>query len=258
MTFWLEERDLPEGSGFQLWGGAHTAVMIIAALFLTVSVLLFLRSDERKRKIGLRVVAFLLPVLEAAKIIALTIVGRMGIGHLPLHLCSMAIYLYPVAVLTGNAQIRETLTEIGLITLLPAAVSAVVFPDWTMYPIWNFYSLHSFLWHTLQVLFPLLCLLNGWCRPSIRHLWRNTAFLIIGAVLIGWFDKRMSCNYWFLRWPAPGTPLQWLYDTFGKGGYLVSLLILATLVNLTVYGICYTLGKGRHGTGSCGKSDCGK
>ncbi|MCR5676118.1 MAG: YwaF family protein [Lachnospiraceae bacterium] len=244
MTFWLEERDLPEGSGFQPWGGEHLAVIAVVVLFLAVSLLLYRRPDEKKKKTVLYVVAFLLPALEVWKILMLTVSGCMGIGHLPLHLCSMAIYLYPVSVMTKTPGVRETLTEIGTVTLLPAALGAILFPDWTMYPILNFYSLHAFVWHTLQILFPLLCLLDGRCRPDIRHLWKNTVFLLAGGIPIGMFDRFTGCNYWFLLRPVSGTPLQWLYDLFGKNGYLLSLLILATLFNLAVYGVCYALRTG--------------
>ncbi len=236
-VFWLEERDLPAGSGFSLWGGEHIAAVIAVAIFLTAMVHLFHGKNAGKRVISLRIAALLLPILEAWKLVMLTLSGRMGVGHLPLHLCSMAIFLYPIAALTGNRAVRETLSEIGLVTLLPAAVSAILFPDWTMYPIWNFYSLYSFVWHALQVLFPILCLLQGWCKPDIRHLWKNTLFLVTGAGLIGWLDRRMSCNYWFLQWPVPGTPLQWLYDLSGTGGYHAALLVLATLIQLSVYGV---------------------
>ena len=83
--------------------------------------------------------------------------------------------------------------------------------------------------------------MNGWCRPSIRHIWWNTVFLTGGALLIGLFDTLTSCNYWFLCRPVPDTPLQWLYDAFGEGGYPVSLLFVATIVNLGVYGIYYLI-----------------
>ena len=61
--------------------------------------------------------------------------------------------------------------------------------------------------------------------------------------MVGLFDWRMSCNYWFLKRPVDGTPLEWLFDSFGSAGYVVSLLIIATLVNLLAYGVCYLLEK---------------
>ena len=43
-----------------------------------------------------------------------------------------------------------------------------------------------------------------------------------------------SLEEYFVSW----TPLEWLYDTFGSKGYIVSLLGLATMVNIVAYGVC--------------------
>ena len=80
--------------------------------------------------------------------------------------------------------------------------------------------------------------MNGWCFPQIRNLWKNTLFLVSCGALVGVFDWKMSCNYWFLKTPVDGTPFEWLYDTFGTKEYIVSLLGLATMVNIVAYGVC--------------------
>ena len=237
-SFWQEERDIPPDSGFDLFGIEHILAMVIIALFIAAVVIWFRKSKDKDRLIIIRVIAALLPILDAWKIVMLIMSDRMDIGHLPLHLCSMAIYIYPVVAYLPEGKLRETLAEISVITLLPAGISAIVFPDWTMYPIMNFYCLHAFVWHALQVVFPILCVMNGRCFPRIRNLWKNTLFLVCCGALVGVFDWKMSCNYWFLNSPVDGTPLEWLYDTFGTKGYIVSLLGLATMVNIVAYGVC--------------------
>ena len=237
-SFWQEERDVPPGSGFDLFGIEHILVIIIITLFIATTVIWFKKCKAGERLILIRVIAVTLPVLEVWKIIMLIASDRMDIGHLPIHLCSMSIYIYPVVTFLPEGRVRKTLTEISVITLLPAAISAIVFPDWTMYPILNFYCLHAFVWHSLQVVFPILCIMNRWCIPRIKNLWKNTVFLVICGSLVGLFDWKMSCNYWFLKSPVDGTPLEWLYDTFGSKWYIVSLLGIATIVNIIMYGIC--------------------
>lgn len=83
--------------------------------------------------------------------------------------------------------------------------------------------------------------MDGWCIPRIKNLWKNTVFLVVCGLLVGLFDWKMSCNYWFLKSPVKGTPLEWLYDSFGSKGYVVSLLVIATLVNIFAYGVYYLL-----------------
>lgn len=234
--FWLEERDIAPGNGFILWGNAHKTTIIIIVLIIIAAMAAFDRAG-RKREMILRTIAVSLPFLEILKICILTVHDRMDLGHLPIHLCSIAIYIYPLIVFTKSEKVRQIFSEISVITLLPAAVCAIVFPDWIMYPIINFYSLHSFTWHTLQIIFPIFCLKIGWCKPCIRNIWKNLVFLIICAGMVLIFDHANNCNYWFLIRPVSSTPLQNIYDIFGKRLYLPALAVIVTIVNVLMYGI---------------------
>lgn len=238
-SFWKEEHDLPSDAGFKLFEFEHIMALIIILFCLILAIILFRKLKAESRIVILRIVAVILPVLELWKIIMLITCNRMSVGHLPLHLCSMTIFVYPVIAFMYEGRLRETLAEISVITLLPAAISALVFPDWNMYPIINFYSLHAFVWHSLQVLFPILCIINGWVVPKVKNIWKNTVFVVAYAIVVGLFDWKMHCNYGFLKSPVAGTPLEWLYNTFGAYGYLESLLILVTVVNLITYGFYY-------------------
>ena len=243
--FWKEERDLPQGSGFELFGSEHLAVLAGVLVFLVICILIFRKMKPDIQVIILRVIAILLPVFELLKIGMLVASHRMDKGHLPLHLCSMAIYIYPIISFMNRNKIRDFLTEISVITLLPASIGALAFPDWTMYPMLNFYSIHAFIWHFLQVLFPAFCLINKWAVPDIRNIWKNSIFLLIGAIIIGTFDFIMHCNYWFLMRPVPDTPLEWLYNEAGSRWYIVSLFFMATAVNLFVYFFYYLFARGK-------------
>ena len=282
--FWTEESDLPPGSGFPQMGPAHLLFLAVTLLLICLFLLWFRKMTPERKIVAVRVVALLLPLLEIWKLLLLKKSGHLGIGYLPLHLCSMTIYLYPVvAFLKGPKQkgnlsdeggetdceirgegdekvgglrgedertvrgirgedetargLRAGLTEVAVITLLPAGFAALIFPDWTMYPIWNFYSLHSFAWHALQVVMPIMCLMLGWCKPRITHIWMNTLFLLGVGVVIYILDKHISCNYWFLLWPIKGTPLEWINNIVGARWYVPALLVFATIINLIMYGI---------------------
>ena len=237
--FWAEEQDIPAGSGFSLWGKEHLLALAVIALVIVALTVWFGKLKSEKQTVFLRIIAIALPILEVVRIVVLCLDGRMGVGHLPLHLCSLAIYIYPVIAFYPNEKVRGFLAEFSLITLLPASLSALLFPDWTMYPLMNFFSLHSFIWHGLQIAFPIHCLMVKWYSPNVRNLWKNTLFLLAGGVLVGLFDSRMSCNYWFLRHPVPDTPLEWIYNIAGAKWYVASLLLLSILVNLAVYAVYY-------------------
>ncbi len=95
--FWLEESDLPPGSGYPLFGIGHISCLIAALSVVCISTAIFsLEIEEKRRNAYIKNIPILLIIPDVLKICVLTAVGGMGIGHLPLHLCSMSTYIYPV------------------------------------------------------------------------------------------------------------------------------------------------------------------
>ena len=243
MYFWAEESEIPSGVGYGLLGPAHLTVLVVLLILITTVAALFYRNPHNARRRMLRCLSTALPIIEAVKICFLISIGHMGRGYLPLHLCSMSIYLYPMIAYTGNDLLRKVLSEISVCTLLPAAVAALIFPDWTMYPMFSFMNIYAYAWHTLQVLIPVFYLICGIAKPSVRHIWWNTLFLLIIGGLVYCFDRICACNYWFLRWPVPGTPLVPMSEFFAGKAYIPALLFTATAVNLCMYGVLWVLGQ---------------
>ncbi len=235
--FWLEETDLPPGSGYDLFGPWHLLSLAAAVSFIAFFSFIYRREQKSQQDIILKAVSVLLVALEVLKTCVLSADRRMGIGHLPLHLCSMSIYIYPIIAFSKNRKIQSFLGEISACTLLPAAVAALLFPDWTMYPVVSFMNLDGYMWHAIQVLFPILLLISGKTRPDISHYWRNISFLAALAVPIYAFDLATRCNYWFLLRPVPGTPLEAVYKIAGPSGYILALAAIASAVILSMYGI---------------------
>ena len=137
------------------------------------------------------------------------------------------------------------LKELKNIRILPGAIAAMLFPDWNMYPAWNFMNLYSWVWHGILVLFPLLLLKSGAERPAIRGIWKPVLFLTAVVPLIYLFDRKFSCNYLFIHWPPEGTPLTWMARYLGVPGYLAGYAVLTAAVIATVYGIYGAFGAGR-------------
>ena len=243
MYFWAEESEIPSNVGYELLGSAHLTVLAVLLILIASVAVLGYRCSYKARRRMLLCLSVTLPVLEAIKICFLIRIGHMGVGYLPLHLCSMSIYLYPVIAFAGNDMLRKVLSEISVCTLMPAAVAALIFPDWTMYPMFSFMNIYAFVWHALQVLIPVLYLICGIAKPSVRHIWWNTLFLLATGGMIYCFDRVFSCNYWFLLWPVPGTPLVPMSELLGGRAYIPALILTATAVNLCMYGTLSVLGQ---------------
>ncbi len=227
--FWYTEADIPAGIGFELFGTAHRTVMLTVLLAVVTVASIYNKVENCRRRI-LIVVSFLLPVTELLKILFLIKAQKFGIGYLPMHLCSLSIFIYPVYTMLKQGKIKDFAGCFCCCVLLPAAVSAIVFPDWTMYPVISFMSLSSFVWHTLQIILPICLCVSGEVRPGFKDAVKCLIFLCMLAVPVYIFDRVYSCNYWFLLNPVPG-PLEMLYSSFG---YILYLPALTAFVGVIV------------------------
>ncbi len=235
--FWTQEFDLPPESGYPLWGAAHLAQA--AAVILIIAAALC-AAGRRRKPDGMpwyvRTIPAVMLVMEIVKDLYLVRVGHFGTGYLPLHLCSLGIPVFLLSAFLPGPRGRAFFMEIALVLILPGSLLAIIFPNWTMYPVWNFMNLYSWVWHLLLVLYPLLLLRIGAARPSIRHILFPVIFLAAVVPPIYCFDRAYCCNYLFLLQPLPGTPLMWFSAMF-PGRYLAVYAAAALVVIVSVYGV---------------------
>ncbi|MGI6002133.1 MAG: TIGR02206 family membrane protein [Lachnospiraceae bacterium] len=240
--FWDTGGELPDDAGYALFSAEHLAILASLAALTVLCLHMYGRMNRKQQNRMCTVTAFLLPVMEGVKLLFLGISGENLLYWLPLHFCSLSIYLYPAAALSHGKR-RAALGEIAAVLLLPAAAAALLFPDWTRYSFWNFLSLHSYAWHFLQLLFPLLLLEDGTVLPRVRNAWKSMAFTAAAFVPVYLFDRAENTNYFFVMQPVPGTPLETLWNTFGETFYIPALYGLVCICILGMYLIYGLAGK---------------
>ena len=67
--------------------------------------------------------------MEAFKDLFLVIVGRFGIGYLPLHICSIGIFVFLLRECLPWKWAKDAFGEISYIIIMPASVAALMFAD---------------------------------------------------------------------------------------------------------------------------------
>ncbi|MCR4792374.1 MAG: YwaF family protein [Lachnospiraceae bacterium] len=242
--FWKQQDDIPYGTGYPLFGKEHLTSTLLTLSAVCLFILLFTRLDRRKRKQMLRAIPFIMIFLEIFKDLFLVTIHRFSVWYLPLHVCSIGIFVFLLRELIPNEKTKMILGEITVILIMPGSLAALIFPDWTVYyPVLNFINLHSYLWHGLLVLYPLLLLIDGEAKPTVKHIHYPILFLCLVVPGIYAFDKHFGTNYFFVNYPEKGTPLEWLAGFMGNPGYLAGYAILAIAVMLAVYLVIYTIEK---------------
>ena len=202
--FWKQQDDIPEGMGYPLFGVAHILSVLNTLFLVGTFCVWFLRIDEKKQDKILKCIPIVMIVLELFKDAFLVAVHRFGVGYLPLHICSIGIFVFLLREFLPWKKSKEFFGEIAFILIMPASIMALLFADWTVYyPVWNFINLHSYLWHGLLILYPLLLKLRG----DIS---------------------------------VPNTPLAWFAARMGNPGYLVGYAALSVIVIMMVYAILFT------------------
>ncbi len=231
MDFFVTRSQLPPGSGSVQYGPEHLFMLSLCVLFSVLGIHFYRKMSPRGRSIFLKAMAVSELALEILKDAFLAAKGDFGLAYLPLHLCSLSIL-----VLLVDAWRPVSLTGDLLYSLtLPGALSGMLFPNWLDFPIYTFLSLHSFLFHTILVVYPLLRLCAGEVSPEWRNLPKCFA-LLVGVVLpIYWFDRHFNLNYFFLNGGSPGSPLDPLVALMGDPGYIFGLLLLLLFVWLILY-----------------------
>lgn len=225
------EGSLPSGVGFSLFGPAHLAVLGLVACVSAGVVWLGCRLTPDRRQRLLKVMSGSMVALEILKDFTLGVIGSFSVGYLPLHLCSMAMFIclffawHPDS--DGAGQMVWGVCFSG-------GLAALLFPDWTHMPLWHFQSIHSFLYHAMLVQFSLIAVCSGMARPRIRALWKAMVFLVIAAVPVYGLNCLLHTNYMFLNRPLPGTPLELCAALPGRLGYLLGCGVLASAVLLVL------------------------
>jgi hypothetical integral membrane protein (TIGR02206 family) len=234
LDFFTYSDDIPDGVGFNQFGIIHFLWLLGIALVTVVLAVLF-KNNKKQQNIVLKIIGTFLVFLIILRIAVLFAKGHMSVYELPLHLCSLAGFICFLHAFTGWDFFGHVLYSL----CLPGTILALVFPDWSYYPAFNFITFHGFLFHGGIVIYIVLGLISNNIKPSVYKMWKAILFLVIIVPVIFVFDRYFDVNYMFLLRPSLDSPLEWIEVCFGRSGYLIVyallVMIVVTLMNV-IYG----------------------
>ncbi len=202
-----------------IWLGVLIAVCVFGSL-------LYRRLALKNRRWMRQTVAILLILDELVKQIPLLITGRWLPEYLPLHLCSINIFLIAWHAWKGGDAIGGFLYTV----CIPGALAAMLFPTWAVLPGWNLMSIHSFTVHILLILYPVMMTAGGDIRPNWRHTPKYMGILLGMAVLVYFVNILLDTNFFFLISADPGNPLYWFEENWGSHLLGFPVIIAAVLL----------------------------
>lgn len=233
-SFWAN-RDAVEAiepgyRAFHHFDGTHIALLALAAVIIFCAVLIFKRLSTAGRNRFFAVLTVLLLLDEIAKYAIAIGTDDWYWGYLPLHLCSINIFVCLAYTLTKKDIFAEILYCLGL----PGAGIALLVPTWNDLPILNGMHLHSASVHIMLVMYPVLILANGF-RPSYRRLPKILCMLAAVAVPIYFVNKWLGTNFFFLARTDGNPVLEMLAAVLGEKYFFLGLPVLLIIAWILMY-----------------------
>ena len=229
--FWDTVDTIGEGFGFSLFGARHLVTLALYIGFAALSCKLYKAADEKKRAQLRGLFAVLLLADEAFKQIGLQIGGNFNWDYLPLHLCSINVFVCLYNTLTDRSWCKEELYAL----CIPGAALALLCPSWRDVPGWfTLINLHSVSIHALLVLYPVLLVAGGY-RPSVRRVPQVLAFLFGSALPIYFLNKPLHTNFYFLNNPYGNVITSTFTAWFGEKFYILGFLPAIALALVLMY-----------------------
>ncbi len=227
--FFMTKGTIPEGVGFSTFGPMHLIWLACIVICIIAAAVLYKRLDEKKRHIMRWIIGGSIVLLEIVKDIFHGVVGEFGVGYLPLHLCGINILLIAFDMFKQNNTVRNFLYYFSI----AGASLALLFPNWTSLPCWNFSGIHSFAIHGLLVMYPIMLVAGGEVKPDIKTMPKCILLLIGIAIPVYFVNLACNTNFMFLVEPDKGNPLEMFEKLLGS--HLWGFPILLPVVMFVMY-----------------------
>jgi len=185
-----------DGPPFVLFGRAHLIALVIITL-CCLSFFYFRKLwGERERKVIRWVLAIAIVVNESALHVWSAYWGIWNIQTLlPLHLCSLTIWLSSYMLVTGNYTIYEMVYFLGL----GGAMQAVLTPaDAAAYNFPHFRLLQTFIAHGLLINIAVYMTVVEGFRPTLGSFKRIFIWTNVYMVIIFFVNRAIGSNYLFV------------------------------------------------------------
>ena len=230
--FWKEKTYRPEKEGYELFSTEYFLVLVVMMFIVAAAVIFFQRRDQKQKEKLCRILAWVPLGMEIVKFIVLFSQGCYTSNYYPIGFCSLVAYFYPVYAYTKSEKVKKAVRCIICMLMLPSGLATLLFPNWIgYYRLLSFFSLHSYIWHVIMVIYPIWTWQKDREKLYFRDMVRGNSFIVILIPVIVFINQSFGTNYWFLSEPTDNHPLSPVYRTAGKGGYFAAFVLIGAAIS---------------------------
>jgi hypothetical integral membrane protein (TIGR02206 family) len=192
------------GEPFQLFGPKH---LIVITIFVAIILFLFLGwknpTEQGKRRMRYFLAAVLF-VWESAWHIWSIAGGTWTVTYnLPLHICSIMVWLSIAMLLTKSYRIYEYAYFIGI----AGAMQAFLTPEAGIYGLWHFRAMQTLIVHGTLIVIPIYFSLKEGFRPTWQSFLRVAIGVNLYMVVVYFINLALGSNYLFIMHKPPTASL---------------------------------------------------
>lgn len=232
--FWYTRRTMenlyPGCYVYDHFSPTHFLIFGISVAVIIAAMLVYRKLCEKGRQKFLFALSAILVADELYKHIFSAATGQWECGFLPLHLCSINIFICILYTFTKKRIFAEVLYAL----CIPGAFLAILMPTWNSLPVFNAMSIHSQSIHVLLLMFPLLLLAGGF-RPDIKSLPKVATFFVCEMIPIYFVNKLFDTNFFFLH-RTEGNPIFVFFEgILGKEFFFLGAIPILALIWTAMY-----------------------
>ena len=192
--------DFP-GPPFELFGRSHiTALLLLVTL--NIFLIRFKNAEDKTKQIIRWALALILLLNEIAWHIWNITIGTWDIQTmLPLHLCSVLVWLGAVMLITKNYQIYEFMYLMGI----GGAIQALATPDLGIYGFPHFRFFQTFISHGLIVTSAIYMTVVERFRPTWKSILHVAVWMNVYVIIVYFINNAIGSNYLMIN-GKPNTP----------------------------------------------------
>lgn len=197
---WFTTYDLLKRNGPFTFAVDYIIWYIVVAIAAIVGIYFLNKYKTEKRvKIVLIVLWAVAVALDLTKLIVNICEGFSIGGDLPLYVCSLFLYIMPVALWGKGVFKTMAMAYICSISLFGAFANYAMPSVVEDYSLFSFRGFHTTLYHTILVLVPLIIL----CTGSFKFKFKDFGWQILGFVVVTlpvvFFNYIADCNYMYFN-----------------------------------------------------------
>lgn len=232
---WFTTNDLLKREGPYTYSADYIVWYVVVAIAVCAGLYFLNRYKTEKRVKTVFIVLWAMAVtLDAVKQVVNIYDGFSIGGDLPLYVCSLFLYIMPVAI-WGKGIFKDlACAYICTINIFGAIGNYVVPSIVTRYSIFSFYGFHTTLYHTILWTTTLVMLCTGYYKVQFKKFgWQMLGFVIVTFPVII-FNYIADTNYMYFNTGIFiedfAAKVGYAWPLFMYAGYAAIMIVMELLI----------------------------